>query len=83
MAISTKNLHNNSNLIRQGHSNRFDRRSGHDRRLEEKSNQYQPTFDFVMPSKTRLLEERRHVAERRSDWIRVSRWASIFPNIRA
>ena len=50
----------------------FDRRSVKDRRRKIKLDRF-----LYKGSEKRILTERRSKAERREDWVRISKWSSI------
>lgn len=51
----------------------FDRRSGIDRRL-----QYDLDYFFSGGTERRLHNERRSDVERRSDWLKINKFSSVF-----
>ncbi len=57
----------------KGQRSRLDRRSGEDRRKI-----YSLDYFLKGGKERRQKDERRHLAERRSGWIRIDKWYSVF-----
>ena len=60
-------------FFEKGRQSRLDRRSGEDRRKT-----YSLDYFIKGGKERRKAEDRRHQAERRSDWMRIDKWYSVF-----
>ena len=66
-------MHHNAQKISEINRLNVERRSGKDRRKIFKQGHF-----FFRGSDKKNLKEQRSQAERRTDWVRINKWASVY-----